>query len=446
MENRPKNLFIYLTAIILSLISCTAKTDENVGNTTITKWQGDKRSAVSLTFDDGIIHQFTVARPILNKLGLPGTFFIITGKIAGSAKGRFIGRPQEEIIKETATIKTDADNYFERASLIAFTGTEGAVAYHSNSGALFESGKVDEAYGLIDEGYEKIRNGTIEDGDAIIYHSNPTDTTTWKDYKRYAEEGHEIASHTVTHARLAVLDEANLLYELEQSKKDIIKFLGKESTFSAECPYGTENGRVMEYAHKMYPALRNRMPEPYLAELNRGSDSLPADVAKEYIQWQRGALTDDSMAKMKSWIDTSLESDNVWLVLVFHGVDGIGWEPKTGAQLEEYFGYMKDRQEDLWIATFADVTKYIRERKNTEVRSKEENDVIKVTWSTELDPQVYNVPLTAKTYVPKPWKTAFLDKKSAENNRLGLKIQKDSLGSYVVYDVLPDNNQLLITE
>ena len=59
--------------------------------------------------------------------------------------------------------------------------------------------------------------------------------------KRFAAEGHEIASHTVTHARLAILDEDNLLYELEQSKADIQHFLGEKYTFSAECPYGTEN-------------------------------------------------------------------------------------------------------------------------------------------------------------------------------------------------------------
>ena len=47
---------------------------------------------------------------------------------------------------------------------------------------------------------------------------------------------------------------------------DIEKNLGKRQTFSAECPYGTENDRVMEYAHKIFPALRNRMPEPWLEE------------------------------------------------------------------------------------------------------------------------------------------------------------------------------------
>ena len=65
---------------------------------------------------------------------------------------------------------------------------------------------------------------------------------------------------------------------------------------------------------------------------------------------------------MRGWVDTIVRRDNIWLVLVFHGVDGIGWEPKTGAELEEYFSYIKSLEGRVWVATFQDVTKYMRER------------------------------------------------------------------------------------
>jgi peptidoglycan/xylan/chitin deacetylase (PgdA/CDA1 family) len=48
--------------------------------TEIAKWRGDKRAAISLTFDDGSPNQFSVAMPMLNKLKIPATFFIITGE------------------------------------------------------------------------------------------------------------------------------------------------------------------------------------------------------------------------------------------------------------------------------------------------------------------------------------------------------------------------------
>ncbi|HMB62895.1 MAG TPA: polysaccharide deacetylase family protein [Eudoraea sp.] len=440
-----KNI-ISLFLLGLLFISCTTKIEENVGHTVIAKWQGDKRSAISLTFDDGIINQLTVARPILNNLGLKGTFYIITGKVDGSAKGKFIGRPGEEIIKETITTKTNADNFFERASLISFTGTTQAADYHTKAGSLFESGKIIEAHALIDEAFEKLRNGKLKNTDDVVFHNNSVDTTSWSQYKIYAAEGHEIASHSVTHPRLAVLDEANLIYELEQRKADIQRFLGKKYTFSAECPYGTENERVMEYAHKIYPALRNRMPESYLDELNRSSEKQPDASDKEYVQWQRGALTNHSMELMKSWVDTCLANDNIWLVLVFHGVNGIGWEPKNAPEFEEYFSYMKEKEANLWIAPFAEVTKYIRERKSSEIDIKLNDDTIVVNISCGLDPEIYNVPITLKTYVPSGWKNVVVSKQGEQKHLFRPRIQKDNLGSYAVYSVLTDTNEIVLSE
>ena len=437
---------IALCGIVLLFVSCVTKTEENIGKTVITKWQGDKQSAISITYDDGTINQFTVARPIMNKLGLPGTFYINTGLVNGSAKGKFIGRPNAEIIKETASIETNQDNFFERASLIGFTGTSEAVEYHSRAGSLFESGRITEAYELIDKGYEQIRNGNLKNPDGIVFFDNSVGDTSWEDFKTYTDEGHEIASHMVTHPRLAVLDEVNLLYELEQSKADIQKFLGEKYTFSAECPYGTEDERVMEYAHKIYPALRNRMPETYLDELNRSSKRQPGESEKEYVQWQRGPLTNVSMEVMKSWVDTCIIHDKIWLVLVFHGVDGIGWEPRTGAELEEYFSYMNEKEAYLWVATFADVTKYIRERKNTSISSVVQNKTIVVNISSDLDPEVYNVPVTLKTYVPAAWKNMVLNKKTKQEIQPGHKIQKDELGFYVLYSVIPGEGEIILSE
>jgi peptidoglycan/xylan/chitin deacetylase (PgdA/CDA1 family) len=437
---------VTLVIITLYFLSCDIKTTENIGHTIITKWPEDKRSAISITYDDGTINQFTVARPIMNRLGLPGTFYIITGKVEGSGTGQFIGRPARQIINETKSIKTNADNFFERASLIAYTGTDEAVSYHTNAGSLFESGKLMDAYGIIDEGYEKIRKGVLTNTDGLIFHDNNVDTTTWLDYKKYAAEGHEIASHTVTHPKLAVLDEKNMLYELEQSRSDIRKYLGEKYTFSAECPYGTENERVMEYAFKIYPALRNRLPAPYLDELNRSSKRLPQESNKEYVQWQRGPRTNVSMDVMKSWVDTCISNDNIWLVLVFHGIDGIGWEPRTSEELEEYFGYINESKKQLWVATFADVTKYIRERKNAKVSAIGKEDAILITIDNDLDPEVYDVPITLKTYVPSSWQSAKLKTDSEQGDHLLLEIKKDPKGSFVMYSVNPEVYEITIIE
>ena len=437
-----KNI-IFLFGISILFASC-AKIGENPGNTFITNWQGDKRSAISITYDDGSINQFKVAMPIMNKLGMPGTFFINTTKVSGSAKGKFIGRPKETIVKETASIKTNPNNFFERASLIRFTGIDKAVDYHTRAGSLFESGKTKDAYTLMDEAYAQVRSVGLKNKAVISEYAE--EPTTWEDFKAYAAEGHEIACHTITHAKLAVLDEPNLIYELEQCKTDIEKNLGKKYTFTAECPYGTENERVMEYAHEIFPSLRNRMPETYLDELNRASKKQPGESKNEYVQWQRGPVRKISMAEMKSYLDTCIVHNNIWLVLVFHGIDGIGWEPRTGAEVQEYFSYIKDKDSFVWVATYGDVTKYIRERKNAVVKSELRSDSVVVNISSGLDPEVYDVIITLKTYVPGAWKEVSLNTKTNQEKHSVLQIQKDSLGSYVLYPVKPGEGEIILTK
>lgn len=410
--------------------------------THIAHWQFGKPAAVSLTFDDGTINQFTVALPILNELSLPATFFIITGEIPGAAyRGKFIGRPVEKIIAETASIPTNKNNFFERASAIGFLGYEGALDYHTRAGGTYdESGekKAAEAYKIIDDGYALIRKGAFKKQSTADTRSG----VTWDQIRAFAEQGHEFASHTVTHPRLAVLDEPNMLYELEKSREEILKQLGPKYTFSAEGPYGTENERVMEYIRKIYPASRNRMPETFLAELNRSSKKNPGEFREEYVQWQRGATTKTPLPLMKSWVDTVANHHNNWLVLVFHGVDGIGYEALSHDILRAYFEYLKQHESSLWVATFGDVTKYMRERMSSTVKVSEGSQKLTITLNHTLDKTMYDYPLTLQSYVPAGWKKV---KVTQGGKELKSEMKMDDLANFVQYQAIPNAAPIEIT-
>ena len=394
--------------VCLSIIAAylfASSVNAQPGKTQITRWPDDKRGAVSVTFDDGSINQFRQAIPVLNRLKMPATFFIISGQIPGSQyQGKFIGRPVKDIIFETATIPTNKNNLFERASAAGYLGLVGPLDYHYNAGSLIDDDKPEEAYKLIDELYKKVRNNEFKPG--IQHNTEYMDAhgTTWTQIRKFAAQGHEFASHMITHPRLAILDEANMLYEMKMSKADILKQLGAKYTFSGEGPFGTENERVMQYAYTVYPALRNRMPEPWLKEISRGDRSNPGITDKEYIQFQRGATTKTPMPMMKAWVDSiNSQHGKTWLVLTFHGVDGIGWEALSHQQLDEYFKYIKARP-DLWVATFGNVTRYMRERQNAQLTSALTNGVIHVRLNHSLDKEQYDIPLTLKTDIPKTWK------------------------------------------
>ena len=145
---------------------------------------------------------------------------------------------------------------------------------------------------------------------------------------------------------------------------------------------------------------------------------------------------------MKSWVDTVTAGDNVWLVLVFHGVDGVGWEPRTSADLGEYFAYLKSKEDSLWIATFQDVARYMRERMHAAVRSYVGDDAISVVLRDDLTDERYDLPLTLQTRVPPDW-TAVDARQGRRAQRV--RVVRDDGRSYVLYAAIPNGEDVQLT-
>jgi len=432
-------LLLSVTALILSFGLCKAQ----IGSTTITEWQYGKNGAVSITYDDASRNQFTRALPVMEKLKLPATFFVITGPITGSKyQGKFIGRPVEDIIKESASVPTDEHNFLERCSAAGYLGYMGTISYHTRAGGLYSSGRKERAFHLMDSLYARVRNGDFKPGYEPCPEYKEAEGSGWDDFRKDVSQGYEIASHSITHATMPGMDEANIRYELEKSKEEIKNQLGDKYTFSTEVPYGYEDDRVMQIAYKIYPALRNRMPEPFLKEIDRSSKDLPHPSDKDYVQWQRGPLHKTPLALMKSWVDTTCANKDMWLVLVFHGIDSLGWEPTPIPKLEEYFNYIKDREDKIWIATFGDATKYMREREHATVSTNEKDGKISVMLSHSLDNSMYDLPLTLKTYVSDKWKKV---KISQGANTKTIEVQHDGNGTFVLYQAEPNATNLLLS-
>jgi hypothetical protein len=339
------------------------------------------------------------------------------------------------IITETATVPTDSTNYFERASASKYLGYIGADAYYDSSAILYEDGHETQAYLVMDSLYSKVRNERFKKGTELSMEVAQEQGLTWDSIKLYASQGYEFASHTITHTHMAVLDTTNMFYELYKSKEDIKDHLGDQYTFDAEIPFGIEHPRAMKYSLPAYEALRNMMTDPYMQEINRGYTTQPGTSTKEYVQWQRGGTTETSLQLMNSWVDTTLAHNNIWLVLVFHGVDGLGYEALPHELLDTYFQKIKRHEANLWIATFSDVAKYVRERMHATVNSDKTDNHIMVHLQHSLDADIYNIPLTLKTYVPADWKKVGVKQ---DDDHRQLQPQKDSKGNYILYRANPN--------
>ena len=89
-------------------------------------------------------------------------------------------------------------------------------------------------------------------------------------------------------------------------------------------------------------------------------------------------------------------------------MDWVGKLCRTSV-LDTYFQYIKQNENNLWITTFKDAGKYMRERMHATVTENKTNKNITVHLTQTLDNHVYNIPLTLKTYVPESWKSVKID-------------------------------------
>ena len=184
-----------------------------------------------------------------------------------------------------------------------------------------------------------------------------------------------------------------------KADEDIRAQMGPEHAFSIESSYGIHDPRVEKILVPRFPLTRNWVTDEFMDGIMRGDDRDPATMKKEYVQWQRGPISKTSVEEMTGWVDKSLAT-GTWLVLVIHGVEGIGYQPIPAAHLRAYFDYMKANEHRLWVATFRDAGKYTRERMASKVTTKQSGEAIEVTVTHSLDPKLYNLPLTARTTVP----------------------------------------------
>lgn len=438
-----KTLFIGLLAFFASGLFL-----EMDAQTEILKWKDGKKAGVSITFDDGTLNHYNIAIPHLNKLNMPGTFFINTAYVSGSRyEPTFVGRPIMNILKESETTATSKTNLYERTSMIRYFAeiqkSDELKEYDMyNIGHNIEAGNYDEVFSTVDEICTILRNSgkeyqatsTANPGDDII---------GWDKIRQYAAGGHEFAAHTISHPQLSNLDEKNILYELGKCREDIKNNLGFKHTLTVECPYGIHDERVMKLTPSLFPFSRNMAPEEYLTGIMRSDKRMPGEVKNEYIQWQKGPLSKTPYSEMYSWINTILEYDNVWLVLVFHGIEGIGWEAIPRDIIEKYYDYIKSHEDELWVATFQDTYKYIHERMNSSVTQTNKSNSIKVTINNKLDKKIYDIPLTLKTTIPDTWEKVKIKTGEKEDIR---EVVNNGNGNFVIYNVSPQNKTVTLSK
>jgi peptidoglycan/xylan/chitin deacetylase (PgdA/CDA1 family) len=200
---------------------------------------------------------------------------------------------------------------------------------------------------------------------------------TWDHVKSLEERGHEIGSHTMTHGNMVSLFKNGDLANLEKEIVDPIGIIKEKIgvppvTFAF--PLGARNPQVQAMVEQHFLAARGR---------DMGYDGTIFNLEKTNLK-----------------IDALIAKGENGVVLI-HGIDPAvkGYKPfNDPTLLDQHFAYVKSREKELWVDTYANVSRYqftvaackVKSIRNTQKLMKFE------LVSNEPNKPEKNVPLTIR--------------------------------------------------
>ncbi|OGG79685.1 hypothetical protein A3A39_01810 [Candidatus Kaiserbacteria bacterium RIFCSPLOWO2_01_FULL_54_13] len=156
---------------------------------------------------------------------------------------------------------------------------------------------------------------------------------TWEQIANLHNSGFEIAAHTLTHAELPPLTQAQINTEINQ---DYLNFVARGITpINFAVPFGAYDNKTTASVARKYNSLRGFH--------NQGLNVWPYN---KYILYVRYITNQTSLDQVKAWVDEAVVQD-AWLILVFHEIlplvdptDDYSWEI---AKFQAFIDYLNGK-------------------------------------------------------------------------------------------------------
>ena len=253
----------------------------------------------------------------------------------------------------------------------------------------------------------------------------------YRGFKTAAQNGHEIASHTISHPNLNGLDRDTQTKELKESKKIIEKNIEQEC-ITLVYPYCAAGD--VDIAKKYYISGRSCSGQ-YISH----NPTNMFDLSSFVIGSESSFITAEDLNNL---VDGGMKQKK-WTVLLIHGIDDDGgYSPISSFELETHFQYVQ--KNDFWVATFRDVSKYILEANSlviSENTNKDGNIVIEVSAEYKTSITKLDIPVTVSRLLDTNWEKVSIVK---ENDLTEIKTEiKDGK---IIFDVVPDEKYIMTCE
>lgn len=252
--------------------------------------------------------------------------------------------------------------------------------------------------------------------------SNPN----WSKLKAAFEKGHEIGSHTVTHNSSD--------NEFENSWKSIRQNVPGEKCVSVAYPNCQQNNAN---TFNFYIAGRNCN-----ASINPKTPSNFAQINSK--MFGRGSCNcPNDEASLNSFADQAANG-NGWAVYCHHGIgsDNHSWAITSLDEMKKHLDYLDKNRDKIWVETFGNVARYIKERDAVSIEVKSSSDKkIVISVKDNLPDSIYNYPLSIRRPLPDGWLTAIVAQNGEPVDDTIVTINSKS---YVMFKAVPDGGDVEI--
>ena len=256
---------------------------------------------------------------------------------------------------------------------------------------------------------------------------------TLEQWREFLKEGcFDIGNHTKSHPFLDKVTPEQLQDEINVNQARLREMFPGQKIVSLANPYVVTNEDIDTVVAEQHYSARNGQG---------GYNSLDPDEKKWFRLDFQNPLHDSTAEWMNTWVDEAIEK-KVWLIEMWHGVDGVSWEPPASEECDKHLYYLSRHLDKVWNGTMEEVTLYIRERQHATVSTELCGDSeMRVTLSHDLDPVLFDYPLTLKTEVPSQWKAVMLIHDGREET---LQVSYKDGTCAIYYDVVPNKGPVII--
>lgn len=253
--------------------------------------------------------------------------------------------------------------------------------------------------------------------------------TDWAPWCKCAANGHEVSSHTYNHPNLSEISADSLNAELSRAIDTLRANVPMADCSTLAYPFcSTPDVSIVSKYHIAARICDGRI-EP----------ASPADYYN-LSSFCVGSETNDINAIDLIGLFSRAMNEKGWCTILFHEFDnGPGYSPFASEDFRKVLEYLSDNDSEYWVAPFAHVAKYTKERDKAVIKSHSQSDSDQIELSIDcgLDAQVYNVPLSVRRALPAGWTKA-----EAEQNGRDCNMYIND--GYMYFDVMPNGETVVL--